>query len=75
MIVYKINEIRFLDQLKTGLKTKMVNWSYEDGAFVTLEPFYDTYCFYINRQFPQPVKEIFSLSYSAISADWVIYEG
>lgn len=66
------NKVMFL--LKQGAKIRMLEWHYEDSAYVTLEEFYGSFYFYINREFPLPKKEIFVISYSALISDWIFYE-
>ncbi len=66
----KIYDDSVISELKNGSTIKMIGWGYEENAYVSLEGFYDSYVFILNRQYPNATKEIFVLGYDAIVADW-----
>jgi len=76
----KIYETELQTALKNGAKAKIIDWGYEDGAYVTLVlsailqsvGVHDCYDLIINRPYPQQPRNLFILTYSAMNADWMI---
>jgi len=65
--------VDMIGEMKNGLSIRRDSWLYEDTASVALvwwEAAND-YVFVINRSYPHPKKELYTVTYSCLMAtDW-----